>query len=140
MVAKHVDHGGHGLFLRSASAGALALVGFAIFGLFQSDFAHRGGVHTPHEVVDAPIERLAFVVETGVVLLREGASGRTAGYRRYLLEGDLLGFPLGDSCLLVLLRFPAFFRAVAFSFGWSVLACWRLELLGDLFRKLEVPF
>ena len=89
------------MFLRSASAGALALVGLAISGLLESDLTSSGGVYTPHEVVDAPIKRLALAVETGVILLGEGSSGRASGNGRYLLERDLLGFPLGDACRFV---------------------------------------
>ena len=89
------------MFLRSASAGALALVGLAISRLLESDVAINGGVYTPHEVVDAPIKRLALAVETRVILLGEGSSGRATGSGRYFLERDLLGFPLGDACHLV---------------------------------------
>ena len=68
MVDKDIDSGSHGLLPRAASAGRFPVI-IAVGGLFFTSLALIGGVHAPHEMVLAPMKRLALGNKTGVILL-----------------------------------------------------------------------
>ena len=66
MIAKYSDHGIHGLFPCDVSSGWFP-VSLAVSGLFFTDLTMVGGVHAPHNMVLAPMERLALSAKTGVL-------------------------------------------------------------------------
>ena len=72
MIAKDVNRGRHGLFPRAASAGGFLVIQ-PVSGMFVPDFAIIGVVHAPHEIILAPMERLAFSAKPRVFLFCEGS-------------------------------------------------------------------
>ena len=73
MISKDVDHGRHGLFPRAASAGRFIVI-LPVSGLFLPDFSLIGGVHAPHKMVLAPMERLSLSEKPGVLIFCDRAA------------------------------------------------------------------
>ena len=71
MIAKDVDHVSHGMFPYATSTG-ISLMIILVRRLFVPYFSLIGGVHAPHEMVPAPMERLALSEKPGVFLFCEG--------------------------------------------------------------------
>ena len=72
MIARDVNHGSHGLFPRSVSAGRFLVI-LPFDGLFDPNLALIGGVHAPHEVILTPMKGLALSDKPRVFLLCEGS-------------------------------------------------------------------
>ena len=96
MIAKDVDHGSHGLFPLVASSGWFP-VGLPFSGLFVPNLALIVSVHTPHNMVLAPMERLALSAKPWVFIFCEGSGQLTSQRGWYLLICNALALLQGKA-------------------------------------------
>ena len=102
MIAEDVNHGSHGLFPLADAAGRF-LMSLLVSDLFVTDFSLIGGVHTPHNMVLAPMERLALSAKPWVFIFCEGSGQLTSQHGWYLLICDALALSQGKAICLFLL-------------------------------------